>query len=71
MKVTALVAAVSMALAGALAGCGQEGTGGASGGSSATGSSGSSGAGGSMGKSPSSPSGQQDPAKRSTSPASK
>ncbi len=66
MKATALVAAISMALATALAGCGQEG----SGGSSASG--GSSGSSGSMGKSPGGSSGTQDSSKRSTTtPGSK
>ena len=67
MQATALVAAISMALATALAGCGQEGTGG---GSSASG--GSSGSSGSMGKTPGGSSGTQDSSKRSTTtPGSK
>lgn len=61
MKVTALVAAVSLALGGLLAGCGEQGDRASSGGSSASGTSGSSGATGSGGMSGS---GTQDPAKR-------
>lgn len=63
MKVTALVAAVSLALGGLLAGCGEQGDRASSGGSSASGTSSSSGATGSGGMSGSG-SASQDPAKR-------
>lgn len=67
MKVTALVAAVSLALGGLLAGCGEQGDRASSGGSSASGTSSSSGATGtdrSSGGMSGSGSASQDPAKR-------